>query len=74
MPVAMMLDEVRCRPVEERAMIADAILQTLNPVDPGIQQEWRNIAERRRSELLSGKVSAIATSDVLAEAYSRALA
>ena len=37
MPIAMIMDEVRSRPVEERAVFADAILQTLNPVDDSLQ-------------------------------------
>lgn len=74
MPVAMMMDEVRSRPVEERAVFADAILQTLNPVDDSLQRKWLNVAERRRAEILSGTVSPIPTSEVLSEAYARAMA
>ena len=34
MPVAMMMNEVQNYPVDERVALADAVLQTLNPVDP----------------------------------------
>ena len=74
MPIAMIMDEVRSRPVEERAVFADAILQTLNPVDDSLQSKWLNGAEKRRAEILSGAIRPIPTSEVLSEAYARAMA
>ena len=74
MPIAMIMDEVRSRPVEERAVFADAILQTLNPVDDSLQCKWLNVAEKRRAEILSGAIRPIPTSEVLSEAYARAMA
>jgi hypothetical protein len=74
MQVATIMDEVRSRPVEERAVFADAILQTLNPVDAFLQKKWLDVAEKRRSEILSGTVRPIPTSEVLSEAYARAMA
>ena len=74
MQVATIMDEVRSRPVEERAVFADAILQTLNPVDASLQKKWLDVAEKRRSEILSGTVRPIPTSKVLSEAYARAMA
>lgn len=72
MPVAMMINEVQNYPVDERVAFADAILQTLNPVDPSIQDKWLQVADRRRNEILSGSVRSIPTSEVLSEAYARA--
>ena len=40
MPVAMMMNEVQNYPVDERVAFADAVLQTLNPVDSAIQEKW----------------------------------
>lgn len=74
MPVAMMLNEVQNYPVDERVAFADAILQTLNPVDPAIQDKWLQVADRRRDEILSGLVRPIPTSEVLSEACARAMA
>ena len=74
MPVAMMMNEVQNYPVDERVALADAVLQTLNPVDLAVQEKWLQVADRRRSEILSGEVSAVPTSEVLAEAYARAMA
>ncbi len=72
MPVAMMMNEVQNYPVEERVALADAVLQTLNPVDTAVQGKWLHVAERRRGEILSGSVRPISTAEVLSEAYARA--
>lgn len=74
MPVATMLNEVQNYPVDERVAFADAVLQTLNPIDPAIQEKWLQVADKRRGEILSGSVRPIPTSQVLSEAYARALA
>ena len=74
MPIAMMMNEVQNYPVDARVALADAVLQTLNPVDPTVQEKWLQVAERRRGEILSGEVHSIPTSEVLSEAYARAMA
>ena len=71
MPVAKMIDEVRNYPIEDRVVLADAILQTINPVDPEVERKWVAVAQRRRGEFLLGKVNPIASADVFAEAYAR---
>ena len=72
MPLATMMNEVQDYPVEQRAALADAVLQTLNPVDPAVQEAWLETASRRRDEILSGAVRPLPADEVLAEA--RALA
>lgn len=72
MPIATMMNEVQDYPVEERVALADAVLQTLNPVDSAVQAEWLATAIRRRGEILSGTVHPLATDEVLAEARARA--
>ena len=74
MPVAMMMNEVQNYPVDERVAFADAVLQTLNPVDVAVQEKWLRVAEGRRCEIMSGAVRPIPTSEVLSEAYARAMA
>ena len=74
MPVAMMINEVQNYPVNERVMLADVVLQTLNPVDHAVQEKWLQVADRRRGEILSGEVCPVPTSEVLSEAYARATA
>ncbi len=72
MPIATMMNELMDYPAEERAALADAVLQTLNSVDPVVQAEWLETAKRRRGELRSGAVRAIPAEKVLAEARARA--
>lgn len=72
MPLATMMNEVQDYPVEQRAALADAVLQTLNPVDSAVQAAWLETASRRRGEILSGSVRPLPADEVLAEA--RALA
>ena len=43
-------------PVEERAIVVDSILRSLNPPDSDIDKKWAAIARRRISELRSGEV------------------
>ena len=74
MPVAMMMTEVQNYPVDERVAFADAVLQTLNPIDAAVQEKWLQVAERRRKEILSGAARPLPTSKVLSEAYARAMA
>ena len=74
MPVATILNEVQNYPIDERVAFADAVLQTLNPIDPAIQEKWLQVADRRRGEILSGSVRPVPTTEVLSEAYARALA
>ena len=74
MPVAAMMNEVQNYPVEERVVIADAVLQSINPVDVDLQARWLDVAKRRRREILSGNVRTIPTSEVMCEAYTRATA
>jgi len=51
-------------PVEERAMVVDTILRSLNPPDSDIDKKWAAIAKQRVEELRSGEVSAVPGEDV----------
>ena len=49
------IQEAESLPVEERAIIVDALLRTLNPPDTKIDKEWLMVAKRRLVELRSGQ-------------------
>ena len=68
MPVAMMVKQVENYPVEDRVMMADAIIASLNGVRPEYEEAWADVAELRLAELRLGKVRGIAGSDVFARA------
>lgn len=52
-------------PVEERALVIDSLLRTLNPTDPQIDREWVATAKRRLAEIRSGAVRPTLGSEVL---------
>lgn len=51
-------------PVEERAIIADLLLKSLNPPESDIDKKWSAIAKRRLTELRSGKTEGISGDEV----------
>jgi putative addiction module component (TIGR02574 family) len=58
------IEEVLSLPVEERAIIADSILRSLNMPSTDIDTKWMGVAKRRLQELRSGKVKPIPGDDV----------
>ena len=66
-----LIKEVASLPVEERAMVADSILRTLNPPDAEIDRKWMQVAQRRLAELRSGKVKPIPGEEVFARVWKR---
>ncbi len=51
-------------PIEERAIVVDSILKSLNPTQSNIDRKWIIIAKKRLSELRSGEVQAIPGEEV----------
>jgi putative addiction module component (TIGR02574 family) len=66
-----LIEEVASLPVEERAMVADSILRTLNPPDADIDRKWAQVAQRRLAELRSGKVKPVPGEQVSAKVWKR---
>jgi hypothetical protein len=58
-------------PAEERALVVDSPLRTLHEPDPEVDRAWTDVAERRLSELRSGRVRAVAGEEVFAKARAR---
>jgi len=71
MDIKKLIEEVISLPVEERAMIADSILRSLNQVDSDLDKEWIKIAKDRLKELRSGKVKAIPGDEVFNKIWQR---
>lgn len=70
MPATMMLKEIANYPVEDRIMMADAIIESLNGSSPEIDAAWSAVARRRLGELRSGRVKGIPVATVLYRARS----
>ena len=59
-----LIDEALSLPVEERVLIADSLLKSLNMPDIAIDKKWIEIAKRRLGELRSGKAKPIPGDEV----------
>ena len=58
------MNELANLPVEERALIADGLLQTLNSSQPEIEQEWLKVAQQRLVEISSGSVKTVSQEEM----------
>ena len=65
------IQEATSLPVEERVMVVDSLLRTLNPPDTEIEKEWVKVARRRLVELRSGSVKAIPGDEVFTKIQER---
>ena len=65
------IQEAASLPVEERAIVVDSLLRTLNPPDTEIESEWVKVAKRRLAELRSCRVKAIPGDEVFAKIRER---
>lgn len=54
-----LIEQAIALPVEERARVVDALLRSLNPLQPEIDAQWATEAKRRLSELRSHKAEAV---------------
>jgi putative addiction module component (TIGR02574 family) len=54
-----LIEQAIALPVEERALVVDSLLRSLNPPQSEIDAQWAAEAKRRLSELRSGKVDAV---------------
>jgi putative addiction module component (TIGR02574 family) len=59
-----LIAEISDLPVDQRAKIADQILQTLNAPDPDIESAWIQEVEARVEEYEKGKVEMIPAREV----------
>jgi len=58
-------------PVEERAIVVDSILRSLNSPEDDIDRQWIAEAERRLEEVRTGRVKAIPGDQVFAQIRKR---
>jgi len=65
------IQEAATLPVEERVMVVDSLLRTLNPPDAEIDRAWARIAQRRLADLRSGRVQPVPGDQVFAKIKER---
>ncbi len=67
-PVEKLLEEVLALPADARAMLADRLVESLDPLnDDSVREAWANEALRRRDEVRSGKVKTVSAQQVADE-------
>ena len=66
-----LIDEAISLPVEERVLVVDSLLRSLNQPESEIDKKWANEAKRRLAELRSGSVGAISGEDVFGKVWRR---
>jgi putative addiction module component (TIGR02574 family) len=65
------IEEVESLPVEERVVVIDSLLRTINPPMAEIDTEWARVAKRRLAELRSGRATAVPGNEVFARIRDR---
>lgn len=66
-----LIDEAVSLPVEERALVVDSLLRSLNQPESEIDKQWAKEAKRRLDELRSGRVEAISGEEVFKKVRER---
>ena len=65
------VEEASTLPVEDRAIIVDSLLRTLNAPDPAIDALWIDVAARRLADLEPGEAKGISISEAAEMARKR---
>ena len=66
-----LIDKVMSLPVEERALVVDTLLRSLNPTESEIDKKWAAVAKRRLAELRAGSVEAVPGQEVFERIWQR---
>ncbi|WP_296936450.1 addiction module protein [uncultured Marinobacter sp.] len=66
-----LIDEASALPVDERALVVESLLKSLNPIEASIDEKWLKVAESRLDELDSGRVDAVPGDEVFRKIRSR---
>ena len=65
------IDEAISLPVEERALVVDSLLRSLNRPEQEIDKKWTEVARRRLNEIRSGTVKCISGDAVFEKIWKR---
>ncbi len=66
-----LIEEIVSLPVEERALLVDSLLRSLNQPESEIDKAWGTEAMRRLHELRSGRVKGIPGDEVFKKVWER---
>lgn len=71
MRIQELIDEANALPVDERALVVESLLKSLNPTETDIDGKWAEVADKRLAELQSGAVEAVPGEEVFEKIRSR---
>ncbi|WP_024327835.1 addiction module protein [Thioalkalivibrio sp. AKL19] len=71
MKIKDLIDEAESLPVEDRALVVDSLLRSLNPPDAGVDRKWAAVSRKRLEEIRSGTVAAIPGEQVFEKIWHR---
>jgi len=71
MRIQELIEEANALPVDERALVIESLLKSLNPTKSGIDENWADVAQKRLAELDSGAVEAVPGEEVFTKIRSR---
>ncbi|MEA1960218.1 MAG: addiction module protein [Bacillota bacterium] len=66
-----LIKEAISLPVEERTLVVDSLLRSLNQPDSEIDKQWSIIAKKRLAELRSGRVKLVPGQEVFNRIWER---
>ncbi len=66
-----LIEAVVSLPVEERAIVADAVLRSLDAPESEIDRKWAQVAQRRLAEVRAGEIEPIPGEQVFAKVWKR---
>lgn len=58
-------------PLENRALVVDSLLHSLNASSADLDQQWLALAQRRLDEVKSGKVTTVSAQEVFGKIWNR---
>jgi len=66
-----LIDEAVSLPVEERALVVDSLLRSLNQPESEVDRKWAAVAQRRLTEIRSGAVEPVPGEEVFEKIWKR---
>lgn len=66
-----LIEEAISLPVEERTLVVDSLLRSLNQPDSEIDRQWMAVAKKRLADMRSGSVKPVPGADVFDKVWKR---